>query len=133
MTPLLWVVAGGAVGGLILLARSAKAAPKSSSSELPPPQPSEPPLTFGEPKKVSLAVPSGWRRVTNAEVSPEILSRANALRDTSGFKTMAYGTLAPFTRDGKTYATWIEQHFHEPGGAARPWGLHHGVTLLTKI
>jgi hypothetical protein len=131
VTPLLWVVAGGVAGGLVLLVKSAKATPKSSTNEPVPPAP-PPPLTFGETKRVALAVPSGWRRVTNAEVSSEILSRANALRDTSGFKTMPYGTLAPFTSGGKTYATWIEQHFHEPGGAAKPWGLHHGVTLLTK-
>lgn len=47
---------------------------------------------------------------------------------------MAYGTLAPFVAvDGKTYATWIEQHYHPPGGATQPWGYHHGVTLLTKV
>jgi hypothetical protein len=47
---------------------------------------------------------------------------------------MQYGTLSPFTAsDGKTYATWVEQHYHEPGGAVKPWGLHHGVTLLTKV
>jgi len=130
MTPLLWVAAGGVAGGLLLLARSAKATPKLSSAPAPTP---EPPLSFGEPKRVALAVPAGWRRVTNAEVSPEIRVYADALRNTSGFKTMAYGTLAPFTSDGKTYATWIEQHFHEPGGAVKPWGLHHGVTLLTRV
>lgn len=128
MTPLLWVVAGGVAGGLLLLARSAKATPKTTAA----PQPVEPPMTFGESKIVSLAVPSGWRRVTNAEVSPELRAQADALRNTSGFKTMPYGTFAPFTSGGKTYATWIEQHFHEPGGAAKPWGLHHGVTLLTR-
>lgn len=124
MTPLLWLVAGGVAGGILLLAKTAKTMPKT--------QPLEPPMTFGEAKKVSLAVPSGWRRVTSAEVTPEIQAQAAALRDTSGFKTMPYGTFAPFTSDGKTYATWIEQHFHEPGGAAKPWGLHHGVTLLTR-
>lgn len=47
---------------------------------------------------------------------------------------MTYGTLAPFTGgDGKTYATWIEQHYHPPGGATQPWGYHHGVTVLAKI
>jgi hypothetical protein len=46
---------------------------------------------------------------------------------------MPYGTLTPFAAsDGNTYATWVEQHYHEPGGAAKPWGLHHGVTLLAQ-
>lgn len=128
MTPLLWVVAGGVVGGILLLAKTAKTTPKSTT----PPQPLEPPMTFGETKKVALTVPSGWRRVRNAEVTPEIRAQADALRNTSGFKTMPYGAFAPFTSDGKTYATWIEQHHHEPGGPAKPWGLHHGVTLLAK-
>lgn len=90
-------------------------------------------MTYGETQKVSLSVPSGWRRATSAEVSalPELSAQANALVNTSGFTSMQYGTLAPFTAsNGRTYATWIEQHFHEPGGSVRPWGLHHGVTLL---
>jgi hypothetical protein len=123
VTPLLWLAAGAAGGGLLLLVKSAKATSK---------QPPEPTMTFGETQKVVLSVPSGWRRVTGAEVSPDLVAQANALRNTSGFKTMPYGTLSSFVSNGKTYATWIEQHFHEPGGAAKPWGLHHGVTLLTK-
>ena len=94
------------------------------------------PQTYGESTRVALAVPAGWRRATGAEVvgSPELLSRARALRDTPGFSTMTYGTLAPFVgSDGRTYATWIEQHFHEPGGPTKPWGLHHGVTLLVQV
>jgi hypothetical protein len=47
---------------------------------------------------------------------------------------MQYGALAPFIAgNGKTYATWIEQHYHPPGGETRPWGYHHGVTILAKI
>ncbi len=83
-----------------------------------------------------LAVPAGWRRVSSSEVSslPELGMQAQALRAIPGFTSMAYGTLSPFVAsNGKTYATWIEQHYHPPGGTARPWGLHHGVTLLTTI
>ena len=104
--------------------------------EPPTPEPPEPPKTYGETVKVALPVPSGWRRVTGAEVSalPELVSRAVALRNTPGFTSMTYGTLAPFAAsDGGTYATWVEQHYHPPGGVALPWGLHHGVTLLTQI
>jgi hypothetical protein len=73
--------------------------------------------------------------VSNSEVSalPELSAKAVALMNTPGFTSMQYGTLSPFVAsDGKTYATWVEQHFHPPGGSAQPWGLHHGVTLLEK-
>ena len=96
---------------------------------------SPPPQTYGETTKVSLSVPSGWRRATSAEVSalPELSAQASALMNTSGFTSMPYGSLTAFTAsDGKTYATWVEQHYHEPGGPTKPWGLHHGVTVLAK-
>lgn len=122
--PLFWLaLGGGALVGVILFERKARAAPL-----LPPPEPTH----YGETQQVSLAVPAGWRRVTNAEVTPELIARANALRSTPGFTSMTYGTLNQFTAsDGNTYATWVEQHYHEPGGPTKPWGLHHGVTLLT--
>jgi hypothetical protein len=53
--------------------------------------------------------------------------------NTPGFTSMPYGSLTPFVAsNGQTYATWIEQHYHPPGGAAQPWGLHHGVTVLAR-
>ena len=117
--PLFWAaIAGGTITGVLLLTRKASAAPL---------------LHYGETVPVALAVPAGWRRATNAEVMalPELRTQANALINTSGFTSMPYGTLSPFVAsDGKTYATWVEQHYHEPGGAVKPWGLHHGVTLL---
>ncbi len=130
MKPLAWLVGGAAVTavGLLLLK-------KRTDVHTTPSIPSVPPVSYGEATKVALAVPSGWRRATNAEVStlPELASQASALMNTPGFTSMAYGSLAPFTAsDGNLYATWIEQHFHEPGGAAKPWGLHHGVTILAQ-
>jgi len=126
-----WIIAGGAaaaaVGGILLATR------KSTPATPPPPEPLQ---TYGEQTRVILPVPGGWRRVTGVEVSalPELRAKAAELQNTSGFKTMQYGTLAPFTAsDGKTYATWIEQHFHEPEGPVKPWGYHHGVTLLAKL
>jgi hypothetical protein len=129
MKSLLWIASGAAVVGLGAMLFTRKGAGGS------PPSPATPPKTYGETTKVTLAVPSGWRRVTNAEVSalPELGTQANALVNTPGFTSMQYGTLAPFLgSDGRTYATWVEQHFHEPGGTAKPWGLHHGVTLLER-
>jgi hypothetical protein len=120
--------AAAASAGIFLWSRKAEA------REFPP-TPVPPSPTYGESTIVPLSLPSGWRRATSSEVSalPELAIRANALRSTPGFTSMQYGTLAPFTAgDGKTYATWIEQHYHPPGGATQPWGYHHGVTILAK-
>jgi hypothetical protein len=125
--PLLWVAVAGVATTVFLITRKTKAAPVLPTT--PPPQ------TYGESTRVALAVPAGWRRATNSDVAalPELGTRANALRSTPGFTSMAYGTLAPFVAsNGVMYATWVEQHYHEPGGAAKPWGLHHGVTLLVS-
>lgn len=123
----LWLaLGGGAAASLFFLTKKAKAAESSAM----------PTITYGETKKVALAVPAGWRRATNTEVTavPDLVTSAKTLRNAPGFTSMTYGTLTPFTAsDGKTYATWIEQHFHEPGGSMKPWGLHHGVTLLAEI
>ncbi len=97
--------------------------------------PSVPPVSYGETTKVTLAVPAGWRRATSAEVSavPDLRLQATSLMNAPGFTSMQYGTLTPFVAsDDKTYATWIEQHYHEPEGPVKPWGLHHGVTILAQ-
>ena len=131
MKPLLWIAAGGAALATTVLL----IAQKRAASILPGPPPAPPPQSYGEAVAVTLAVPSGWHRATDADVTalPELGAQANALRNTPGFTSMQYGTLTPFVAsDGQTYATWIEQHYHPPGGAVKPWGLHHGVTLLAK-
>lgn len=127
MKSLLWLAVGGASAAALFFVTRRTRAP-----EVPTPST----RTYGEGTRVALALPAGWRRVTGSEVGalPELQAQANALRSTQGFTTMQYGTLVPFlAADGNTYATWVEQHYHEPGGASKPWGYHHGVTLLTKI
>lgn len=132
MKPLVWAAIGGAITlGIGLLARRASAA---TSAPPPAPDPTPAPTLYGETTRVALAVPAGWRRVTSAEVTPELSVQANALLNQPGFTSMSYGTLSPFTAsDGRTYAAWVEQHYHEPGGTVTPWGLHHGVTLLARV
>jgi hypothetical protein len=119
-----WISAAATAAGIILLiTKKAKAAPIVDSN------------SYGEQNRVSLQVPAGWRRATNADIqaAPDLVDHATALRNTPGFTSMQYGTLSPFVAsNGQTYATWIEQHYHTPGGAMMPWGLHHGVTLLAK-
>jgi len=121
------MIAGAATAiGLSLVTRKAKA------QTMPAPG-FDPTKTYGETTLVPLAVPSGWRRATGTEVAtlPELGVAANALRNTPGFTSMQYGTLSSFVAsDGNTYATWVEQHYHDPGGSIKPWGYHHGVTIL---
>lgn len=122
---ILWLAAGGAAAiGLFFVTRKTEAAFLFPQQQF-----------YGETQKIPLAVPVGWRRVTSTEVSalPELRTRAISLLSSSGFTSTPYGTLTPFTAsNGATYATWVEQHYHVPGGTAKPWGLHHGVTLLAQ-
>lgn len=130
---ILWLALGGGTAtGLLLLTRRAKAATPSA----PAPTPTAEPMVYGETTRVPLAVPSGWRRATSVEVValPELSARANELRSSPGFTSLPYGSLYPFTAsDGRAYALWVEQHYHEPGGSVKPWGYHHGVTILARI
>lgn len=131
MKPATWL----AIGGAAALATVAVSLLTRKSTVSAPPSAVPPAKTYGETTKISLSVPSGWRRATSAEVSvlPELAAQANALINTPGFTSMQYGTLSPFVAsNGQTYATWIEQHYHPPGGALQPWGLHHGVTILAR-
>jgi hypothetical protein len=124
--PLLWIAIGGGVAATVFLTRK-----KANAAPLVPNEPQ----SYGETKCVPLAIPIGWRRVTGAEVAalPELQTWASGLRSTPGFTSTPYGTLSSFVAsDGKTYATWVEQHYHEPGGPVKPWGLHHGVTILAR-
>ncbi len=120
MKKIVWVaIGGGVLTSLLLLTRRASAATAKP--------------VYGEAKRVVLLAPEGWRRMTDAEVIalPELIAQAKAIRSYPGFTSLPYGTIFPFVAsDGKTYATWVEQHYHEPGGPIKPWGYHHGVTLL---
>lgn len=98
-------------------------APEAADASAP-----EPPVTYGEPK-VTTPFPAGYRRLKQAEVTPALTSKAAAIRNTPGFTNMQYGTVVPI---GGATAALIEQHYHEPGGSMKPWGYHHGVTLIQQ-
>jgi len=126
MNPILWFAAGAF--GLFFATKKARAV----TMQPLPGVPSMPPGTSTE-EKVATPFPGGYRRVKQAEVTPELLAKANAVRNSSGFTSQAYGTVMPFVAsDGKEYAALVEQHYHEPGGSVKPWGYHHGVTLLAR-
>lgn len=71
------------------------------------------------------------RRLTNAEVTPEI--SAEAVRILRAYRDQPYGFEVPFVANGREYVGRIERHYHPPGGAARPWGHHKGVSVLAVV
>lgn len=121
MKAIVWGLAALGVVGVALIVKKARGAERAPES------------IYGEQTRVALVVPAGWRRVSSSEVAalPELRAHASALLPT--IAALPYGTLTPFVAsDGRTYATWVEQHYHEPGGSAQPWGYHHGVTILAR-
>jgi hypothetical protein len=60
------------------------------------------------------------RRLSNPEVTPTI--SAHAKRILSQHHQDAFGSEIPFDADGVGYVARIEEHFHPPGGALKPWG-----------
>lgn len=71
------------------------------------------------------------RRLTNAEVTPEV--SAEAVRILRAYRDRPYGFEVPFVANGREYVGRIERHYHPPGGAARPWGYHKGVSVLAVV
>lgn len=133
MPPIAW----GVAALLALLAGTARRAqaqplPLSLTPEpLPPAPPTGPLPCCGDPfcgneERHPVAVPGGWRRTKRGEEGAPV-SAARGILSSHG--KAPYGTLVPIDA---THAALIEQHCHEPGGATRPWGYHHGVTLLTR-
>lgn len=117
MAPIVYLGIG--LLGFVFLSRKTQAA---TLRPLPSPVP-----TGAVETQVTVPLPAGWRRVYQAEVTPALSEQAATILGTYGGQP--YGTFVPI--DG-TYAAIIEQHYHEPGGPMKPWGFHHGVTLLTR-
>jgi hypothetical protein len=123
------VGAGGALLGYGLYrALSGGAQPGASSIPESDASAPEPLVTYGEPK-ITTPFPAGYRRLKQAEVTPALTSKATSIRNAPGFTGMQYGTVIPI---GGATAALIEQHYHEPGGPMKPWGYHHGVTLIQQ-
>lgn len=99
-----------ALAGLVLLMSPKKA---SASSESFPP---------GKMPQL----PPGWRRAKSAELTPEAIAFAKECVKQVGeiglIREMPNGDFAAFT----------EWHYHEPNGPAKPWGWHHGITMLVR-
>jgi len=122
VNPLIWLL-GGAFG-LFALEKKARA-----GSLLDQGGGGIPPGSYGE-KPVATPFPAGYRRLKSSEVTPDLLAKANAVRNSPGFTSAPYGTIID---EGDGNAVLVEQHYHEPGGPVKPWGYHHGATLITRI
>jgi len=123
----LYYLGAGLLGFLFLSSRRARAAaalPDGPTTPAAPP----PAQHYGlDESAISVAIPAGWRRMKQSEVTPEYLAFANAQR--SGVAKLSYGTTIPYS---DSVMAMVEQHYHEPLGPAKPWGYHHGITLLTR-
>jgi hypothetical protein len=60
------------------------------------------------------------------ELNPELVKRAD---DMLWNHSAPIGTDVPFEVGGKQYIARFALHYHEFGGAKKPWGYHKGVTL----
>lgn len=114
----------GLLGLLFLSSKRAKAAGALPDGLMPAP----PAQHYGlDEPQIGTPVPAGWRRMKSSEVTPEYLSFANS--QVSSVAKLSYGTTIPYN---SSVMAMVEQHYHEPLGPAKPWGFHHGITLLTR-
>lgn len=70
------------------------------------------------------------RRVLKKEITRKVALLAREI--IHAHHAEAFGTEIPFEADGVEYVARIEEHFHPPGGEARPWGYHPGVSVLVE-
>ena len=128
MNPLIWLGVG--ILGMLFSSKKAQAATILPDNPATPPTPAPPTIKAGlnEPV-ISTPIPAGWRRLASREVTPDVLAFANSALGAIGSRP--YGTTMA-SSDGRVMAM-VEQHFHEPGGPVKPWGLHHGITLLGRV
>jgi len=72
--------------------------------------------------------PTEIRRMRFSEVDSSLGRRARQILDDTRDRPL--GTEVVFTHRGRTCMARIERHYHEPGGSARPWGWHRGISLF---
>ena len=68
------------------------------------------------------------RRLRQREVTRAHGMKAKELLNAT--RGQPFGTEVRFDIDGNSYAAVVEHHYHEPGGEARPWGWHRGISLF---
>lgn len=71
------------------------------------------------------------RRIKQREVTPGIAAFAKQML--RHHHTEVIGFELPYEENGRHFIGRIEQHYHPPGGPAKPWGPHKGVSVLEVI
>jgi peptidoglycan L-alanyl-D-glutamate endopeptidase CwlK len=85
------------------------------------------PKTWGASGVTIDPPPSGYRRMSQSDVTPAITAYARQMLIEERSKGM--GWLRHFSDDTAGY---IEEHFHIPGGPRTPHGYHLGVTVFVR-
>ena len=74
------------------------------------------------------SVSAAVRPLRNDELNPELVKKAD---DLLWNHPSPVGVDVPFDVNGKSYVARFAYHYHEFGGAKKPWGYHKGVTLYS--
>jgi hypothetical protein len=74
------------------------------------------------------AVSAAVRPLRPEELNPELVQRAD---DLLWNHPSPVGVDVPLEVNGKSYVARFAYHYHEFGGAKKPWGYHKGVTLYS--
>ena len=85
------------------------------------------PYSAGPPEVIP--IPDGWRRMKGEEVGAAETAFARRALKSKGTPGNQQIEVMP---DGAEVMALTEWHYHEPGGSVRPWGWHHGITLLRR-
>ncbi len=104
--------------------------PAKPAAERPTPE-ARPAVVKTPPKPAPKPVELVARRMTNKDLNPKLIKKSSKVLRSSLDKP--FGSKIPFEMDGKHYEARIEHHYHEPGGKARPWGWHRGISLFKMV
>jgi hypothetical protein len=74
------------------------------------------------------SVSAAIRPLRTDELNPELVKRAD---DLLWNHPSPVGVDVPVEVNGKSYVARFAYHYHEFGGAKKPWGYHKGVTLYS--
>ena len=74
------------------------------------------------------SVSAAVRPLRPDELNPELVKRAD---DLLWNHPSPVGVDIPIEVNGKSYVARFAHHYHEFGGAKKPWGYHKGVTLYS--
>lgn len=83
----------------------------------------------------SQGVPAGQAPILGTTAATHLkfpMGHVEAFAVDKGGKLYDGANLGSAPSDATHYASALEEHFHPPGGAAKPWGKHKGVSLFIE-